>query len=99
MHPIVKTLSASTFALSTVFILSACTTQNGCENIEEVLAQEKMCKDLQKQISSTSSLQVRGALKDQYQQECVDFRYYRDNFEGGNICTLEDKEAVGKESD
>ncbi|MFD2095565.1 hypothetical protein ACFSJ3_06160 [Corallincola platygyrae] len=58
-----------------------------------------MCKDLQRKISTSKSLQVRGALEDQYQQECVEFRYYRDNFEGGNICTLEDRKKIAAEAD
>jgi hypothetical protein len=84
------------FPLVLISLLSGCATDNGCENIEAVIAQERMCKELHKRIMSenTSSLQVRGALQEQYQKECIDFRYYRDSFEGGNICTLKDKEQI-----
>lgn len=69
-----------------------------CESIEEVRAQEQYCLELREKLNSTNRLQVRSVLTEQYQKECIDFRYYRDSFDDNSICTLDDKKRLAQQA-
>lgn len=86
------------FLLPIAISLMGCAGGNQpCESIEEVQAQERYCEDLRKKLNSTTRLQIRSALNEQYQNECVDFRYYRDSFDDQSICTLKQKEELAQQ--
>ena len=65
--------------------LSGCASQsNLCEDILEVKAQAQQCEVLQKAIRNPKNPQMALTARQRYENECVNFRYYLDDYD--TIC-------------
>ena len=77
-------LHAKAFILAN-FCLGGCASQsNLCEDILEVKAQEQQCEVLQKAIRNPKNPQMALTARQRFENECVNFRYYRDEYD--TIC-------------
>lgn len=81
--------------LSLSFVLGGCA--NGplpCESIVEVNRQHQECEQLRKTMNKTSYPQQALTAKKQYEANCVNLRYYRDDYD--TICKG-DRKPIGEE--
>ena len=71
---------------SGIFItLSGCANQAPCEDITLASEQYQACQQLEKQISALKNKPLmRSELQRRYQQNCLDFRYYRNEHQRKN---------------
>jgi len=67
--------------LASVVVFTGCATQdNACEDITLASEQIQECKTLQRQITNAKDRPIiRTELERQYQKNCIDIRYYRDD--------------------
>lgn len=66
-------------------LTTGCASQsNLCEDILEVKAQAQQCEVLQKAIRNPKNPQMALTARQRYENECVNFRYYRDDYD--TIC-------------
>ena len=65
--------------------VGGCASQsNLCEDILEVKAQAQQCEVLQKAIRNPKNPQMALTARQRFDNECVNFRYYRDDYD--TIC-------------
>ena len=76
-----------------VVVISGCSTTTPCEDILEVKKQELQCKRLQATINSSKNPQEVTTARNRFQTECVDLRYYRDDYD--TICKGE-QQPIGQ---
>jgi len=70
----------------TALLTTGCAMQNdSCEEIEKIVAQRKACDALMQRIKQTKRIAVRTTLEEQYEKQCVELRFYRDNFEDDSL--------------
>ena len=77
--------SLSLVSVCSLSILSGCSsTDLPCEEILEVKQQRQECEKLRKTMSRTSYPQQAPTAKLRYEEECLNLRYYRDEYD--TIC-------------
>lgn len=69
---------------ATIVFLSGCSNTHPCEDILEVKRQEQVCKRLQQVISNPKNPQQGLTARKRFEAECVNLRYYRDDYD--TIC-------------
>ncbi|MFT5755731.1 MAG: hypothetical protein ACI9LM_000443 [Alteromonadaceae bacterium] len=64
-----------------IFAITGCATpEKACEDITLVSEQIQQCQSLQRQITNAKGRPIiRTELERQYQSDCIDIRYYRDD--------------------
>jgi len=67
--------------LPSVIVITGCASQeNACEDITLASEQIQECQSLQRKISNAKDRPIiRTELERQYQKNCIDIRYYRDD--------------------
>ncbi|MBE1298918.1 MAG: hypothetical protein GJ680_03270 [Alteromonadaceae bacterium] len=81
--------------ISSAVFLSGCSiNDNPCEEIVEVNKQERMCMDLKKQMNNSKRPQIALTARKRYEEACVNFRYYRDEFD--TICKGDEKTTTNR---
>jgi len=67
--------------IPSVIAITGCATQeNACEDITLISEQIQECQSLQRQITNAKDRPIiRTELERQYQSNCIDIRYYRDD--------------------
>jgi len=82
--------------LVSISLLSGCANnENPCEEILEVKQQHQECERLRKTMGKTNYPQQALTAKLQYEQACLNLRYYRDEYD--TICK-KDETPIGAES-
>ena len=92
MHKLIKVLQINLL----IFYLASCST-NGkpCEDILEVKRQEQQCEQWQKLMDNNKYPQQAITARKNYQEYCLDLRYYRDNYD--TICKG-DESPIGEKN-
>ncbi len=87
-------------ALAVPLALAACTTTTPCESIADVMEQQRRCDQMRRNMDNLKdNLQLYGAAKERYRQECLEFRYYRDDFSEEELqCLDKAKQAARQEA-
>lgn len=83
--------------LGSTLLLSACTSTNPCERIVEMSDQARRCDMMRRNMDNLKdNPQLMSAAKTRYQQECVNFLYYQENFSDEELKCLspEEKKAL-----
>ncbi len=96
MHRSLGLFLKSSSALSMTLVIQGCA--NGplpCESIVEVNRQHQECEQLRKIMSKTGYPQQALTAKKQYEANCVNLRYYRDDYD--TICKG-DRKPIGEEN-
>lgn len=84
------------FIVVSISVLSGCAnSENPCEEILEVKQQHQECERLRKTMAKTNYPQQALTAKLQYEQACLNLRYYRDEYD--TICK-KDETPIGAES-
>jgi len=70
-----------TILFPSMIVITGCATQeNACEDITLASEQIKQCQSLQRKITNAKDRPIiRTELERQYQNDCIDIRYYRDD--------------------
>lgn len=85
MTPIKQRPFAYCAALSINLLLASCShTDNPCEEILEVKAQEKQCAQWQQIMRKDNYPQQALTARKNYEKACLNLRYHRDNYD--TIC-------------
>ncbi len=81
-------LMARTTLLLLTLLLAACQNRPLCPSASELGEQRRHCQALQQQLQKlpADQLQARGVLEDQYQAECEQMLYYRENHSSPEDC-------------
>lgn len=77
------------FTLALLVTVTACQSKPPCPSATELGEQRRHCESLQQQIRELPAdrLQSRGILQDQYDAECVNMLYYRENHASDEACS------------
>ncbi|QOL26031.1 hypothetical protein LP316_01610 [Thalassotalea sp. LPB0316] len=77
--------------LTTAFLAGCSTTPERCEDPQEVEKQVQQCNLLRKQMQEAKGQPMRlQELERRFQTDCVESRYYRDNYED-KVCKKAEK--------
>ncbi|GGF56853.1 hypothetical protein [Alteromonas lipolytica] len=75
------TLLVATITTSLQALTGCASQSNLCEDILEIKAQNQQCKVLQKAIQNPKNPQMALTARQRYENECVNFRFYRDDYD------------------
>ncbi|WKE66862.1 hypothetical protein PVT67_06390 [Gallaecimonas kandeliae] len=91
-----KTITKAMLAGAILASLSACTTTDPCSRIVEMKELAQRCDMMRRNMDKLkSNPQMMSAAKQRYEQECVDFLYYRDDFTNDELkCLSEDEKKA-----
>ncbi|WP_341501393.1 hypothetical protein [Gallaecimonas sp. GXIMD4217] len=83
-------------ALALPLLLNACAMAPPCERIEVVMEQQRRCDQMRRNMDNLKGRpQMHGAAMERYRQECLEFRYYRDDFSDEELKCLKEGEDQG----
>lgn len=88
-----RTLSLACAVLLPLLVTSCASKNPPCEEINEVNRQLRECAELKKYMYDRNHPQQALTARKRYEQECVNLRYYRDEYD--TICKKNEK-AIGE---
>lgn len=81
------------FVLALLIIGCSSNQEPACEDIVEVNRQQQECQRLKDIMNSKGYPQRSSEARKRFEEECINFRFYRDTFED-TICTAHEKKEL-----